>query len=481
MSELVFSGKYLVQSEMARGGMGIVYQAWDRSLERSVAIKQIHAHLSEDPSFCERFIREARAMASLKHENIVTIYEVQEHYRPQFFVMELFGTGNLRTLIQQPHRLPVRDIVGIGEAVSCALANAHARGIVHRDIKPANVLVDKQGKVKLTDFGIAAALDKASITTGQIIGTVEYMSPEQARGVKLDGRSDLWSLGIMLYEMVTGKTPFADTPNTAILGKLALEEQELLFDFPAETPSLFQNVIRDLLRRNPDERVPNAQSLQIQLHDILLTLPEGELSIETDETLIIPLQTPVGTTLQKESTRTVLLDDKTQLGTPHPLVHGMTLQDGHSLKQTTVIPEKPGSSWYRFIPLLAGGSTVAATVFVLVFYFWPSPPRPFPDAELSALLEKFQHSYERCDLDTLLSLSHMSESRTNNVKFMCTNYTGFRATIESLSETQDGATAVLALLSGTRKNGEIIPIDRLSRNNRLQIARHGQDWDKIVW
>jgi serine/threonine-protein kinase len=321
MPEQIFSGKYVVQDEIARGGMGVIYKALDRTLNRIVAIKKIHAHLSGDASFAERFLREARAMARLQHDNIVTIYSVEEDQQRQFLVMEFFGPSNLRTLIRQPHRLPIRDVVRIGHQLSFALAYAHAQSIIHRDIKPANVLIDKRGKAKLTDFGIAAALDEASITsTGQVIGTPEYMSPEQARGTKLDGRSDLYSLGIMLYEMVTGKPPYADTSKTAILGKLVFEQQELVLQFPPEVPSLLQGVVRDLLRRDPEERIPDADTLASQLHEILYTLPQtpsSAASTGSEPTIVsapiktsvdAPTRVPSATekTIIEPSTRTVL-------------------------------------------------------------------------------------------------------------------------------------------------------------------------------
>ena len=274
MPERILAGKYVVQSEIAKGGMGVIYKALDRTLNRVVAIKLVHAHLSGDSSFVERFLREARAMARLQHDNIVTIYDAVEDQGTQLLVMEYFQGSNLRMLTRNQPRLPLRDIVNITHQLASALAFAHAHGIIHRDIKPANVMVDKRGKTKLTDFGIAAALDEASITsTGQVIGTPEYMSPEQARGTTLDGRSDLYSVGIILYEMLTGKTPYAETSKTSILGKLAFDQQELLLSFPSNVPSLLQGVVRDLLRRQPDERIPDADTLTTQLHEILYTLP----------------------------------------------------------------------------------------------------------------------------------------------------------------------------------------------------------------
>jgi len=284
MAPQVFAGKYVVQEEIARGGMGVIYKALDRTIDRVVAIKLVHAHLSGDPSFAERFLREARAMGRLQHKNIVTIYAVEEERGTQFLVMEFCQGKNLRENIRKQTTLPARDVLNLAQQLASALAYAHTQGVIHRDIKPANVLVDPKGTAKLTDFGIAAALDEAALTSaGQVIGTPEYMSPEQARGGKVDGRSDLYSLGIVMYEMLTGRTPYAESSGTSILAKLAYDRDELALQFPAQLPSLIQGVVRDLLRRNPDERIADADTLASQLHELLYTLPQGSVTSAPDQ------------------------------------------------------------------------------------------------------------------------------------------------------------------------------------------------------
>ena len=414
MPPQIFSGKYIVQEEIARGGMGVIYKALDRTLNRIVAIKRIHAHLSGDPSFSERFLREARAMARIQHDNIVTIFAVEEDEGTQFLVMEFFGPTNLRTLIRQPHRLPAREVVRIGEQLSSALAYAHSQGIIHRDIKPANVLIDKRGKPKLTDFGIAAALDEASITsTGQVIGTPEYMSPEQARGVKVDGRSDLYSLGVMLYEMVNGKPPYGDSSKTAILGKLVFEQQELSLQFPHGTPSMLQGVIRDLLRRNPDERISDAETLANQLHEILYTLPHGQSVMpteETDATLVtsvkpLPREEPTKlvssqTQYRSEPAGRTILEEKTRLlsqppseprrGSEHPPLEGLDetsllpsqtpLSRPHNTpeQEATSSPRPRVSSSLPLVPLVGGGIVLVGAALALVLYLAKEPPVPTP-------------------------------------------------------------------------------------------------------
>jgi serine/threonine-protein kinase len=384
MPEQILAGKYVVQSEIAKGGMGVIYKALDRTLNRVVAIKLVHAHLSGDSSFVERFLREARAMARLQHDNIVTIYAVEENQGTQLLVMEYFRGSDLRVLTKNRPRFPIRDIVSIFHQLANALAFAHAHGIIHRDIKPANVMVDARGKAKLTDFGIAAALDEASITSaGQVIGTAEYMSPEQACGTKLDGRSDLYSVGIMLYEMLTGKTPYAESSKTSILGRLAFDQEELPLPFPSDIPSLLQGVVRDLLRRQPDERIPDADSLAAQLHEILHTLPaspaiptfsaseptilvsphsaahipdKGEADLPT---VLVPLESRVAPSMATERTR---------ISQP-TAAPGISIPS--HLEETTVLPARPRTSADSVTP-----PTPAA----------PVPPRSVPPPVQSSLL-----------------------------------------------------------------------------------------------
>ena len=165
MSQRVFAGKYEVQQEIAQGAMGIVYKALDQKLNRVVALKVVHPHLTSDTSFLQRFLREARAMARLQHDNIVTIYSVEQDQNTQFMVMEYFPGTNLHGRIQPHVGLPLTEALAITCQIAKALAYAHTHGIIHRDIKPANVLIGPDDRVKLTDFGIAAALDEAPLTT----------------------------------------------------------------------------------------------------------------------------------------------------------------------------------------------------------------------------------------------------------------------------------------------------------------------------
>ena len=262
MSGTTYSGKYEVQELIAQGGMGAVYKALDQKLNRIVALKVVHPHLSGDPSFLKRFLREARDMARLPHENIVTIFSVEQDQATHYLVMEYFPGTNLRDMISSHGAAPLWKAVNITRQIANALSYAHHHGIIHRDIKPANVLVGGNNRAKLTDFGIAAALDHAPLTsTGQIIGSLPYMPPEQARDATLDGRSDLYSLGMTFYELLTGVNPRRNLSNTVILGMLLSEDKMPPLEFPTSVPPEIQDVVNDLLKYRPTDRIQDADTL----------------------------------------------------------------------------------------------------------------------------------------------------------------------------------------------------------------------------
>jgi serine/threonine protein kinase/formylglycine-generating enzyme required for sulfatase activity len=287
----ILSGKYLIQEEVAKGGMGVIYKALDQTLHRLVAIKVIHEQFSGDSSFRERFLREARSMARLHHENIVTIFSVEEERGSSFLVMEYFPGTDLRTRMKEKKIFSVREGLDIALQIAHALAYVHAQGVIHRDIKPANILLDARGRVKLTDFGIAAALDEVAITgVGQIVGTPEYMSPEQAVGEDMDGRSDLYSLGIVLHEMLTGSTPFRNIAKNAILGKLSDPEYIIPVNFSKDIPSSLKAIVEDLVRREPQHRTPRAAILVNQLKECQASLPPP-VAAEDAPTIITHSQT----------------------------------------------------------------------------------------------------------------------------------------------------------------------------------------------
>ena len=269
MDPKTLAGKYEIQGEIARGGMGVMYKAVHTSLGRHVAIKVLHTQFAADPAFRKRFLREARAMARMDYDGIVRVFDVGEEEGSSFIVMEFVEGTDLKHLLLERGRIAPGETLTIAVQAADALAYAHARGVVHRDIKPGNIMIDAGGRVKIADFGIAAASDEISVTTtGQIIGTPEYMSPEQARGGPLDGRSDLYSLGMVLYQMLAGQTPFHGISAMAIVGKLVHDPEEFSLPFAADVPPAFQEIVRSLLRKRADDRLPDAKTLLARLRQV---------------------------------------------------------------------------------------------------------------------------------------------------------------------------------------------------------------------
>ncbi|GJL49605.1 MAG: hypothetical protein NPIRA01_08320 [Nitrospirales bacterium] len=280
MHSEIFSGKYHVQREIARGGMGTVYLAVDQTLHREVAIKLPHPHLNSDPKFVRKFLKEAQRMAQMNHENVIRIYEIEEDEGVHFIVMEYFPGQDLRQLLQNKGPLELSLALRIAISVTQGLVYAHKRELIHRDIKPGNVLLDNQYNVKIVDFGIAAALGESSTTmTSTLLGTPEYMSPEQIQGVQLTSSSDLYSLGMVLYEIVTGITPYKGLPYQTILLKLADDSFEPEYVFPTHVPSSLQFLIRGLTKKNPYDRLQDTtvvlETLRGYQHHPDFLLPAG--------------------------------------------------------------------------------------------------------------------------------------------------------------------------------------------------------------
>ena len=204
-------GHYEIIDEIAAGGQATVYRARDLTLGRIVALKVLHPHLARDAQFRERFLREARTAASLTHSNVVTVFEVGEEAGQLFLAME-YLPSSLHDMVEERGALGAEEAIDITRQVARALQAAHDRGIVHRDMKPHNILLTAEGLPKVSDFGIARATEFATMTAaGAVIGTPQYMSPEQAKGESVDIRSDLYSLGIVLYELLTGHTSLEGT------------------------------------------------------------------------------------------------------------------------------------------------------------------------------------------------------------------------------------------------------------------------------
>jgi eukaryotic-like serine/threonine-protein kinase len=256
-------GHYDVQEVLGRGGFGVVLKAFDRKLERLVAIKLMNAEMAATSPARKRFLREARAAAAVRHENVVQIYTVEEG-PPPYLVMEYIPGGSLQDRLQSEGPLPVDAVLDISTQIARGLAAAHAMNLVHRDIKPANILL-KQGSdtpVRITDFGLARAADDASLSqSGTVAGTPMYMAPEQACGESFDHRADLFSLGSVMYQMVTGRPPFRAPSSVAVLKRVVEETPRPIAEIIPETPDWLIAVITTLHQKKAVDRFQSAREV----------------------------------------------------------------------------------------------------------------------------------------------------------------------------------------------------------------------------
>jgi len=288
-------GPYEVRGLLGKGGAGAVYLAEEPSLERRVAVKTLPAHLADDADVVARFQREARALAQLRHPNLVHIYTVGEHEGRPYFAMEYVRGYTLRSVVKNAGRFPPERAIHITAQVLSALDKVHGAGIVHRDVKSGNIIIDEDGRAVLMDFGLARREQDARLTADHtVLGTPEYMSPEQAKGAAVDTRADLYSLGIVLYEMLTGSPPFR--------GKSAFEvlRQHIEASVPAPSAAApggspeLDAVVARAVAKAPEDRYPSARDMGTALSEVhpdpaLAGLLEGA---ETEPTVRTALSRP---------------------------------------------------------------------------------------------------------------------------------------------------------------------------------------------
>ena len=266
MNTTLLGNRYRLGERIATGGMGAVYRAVDETLGRQVAVKALRRELADDPSFLERFRREARAAAGLSHPGVASVYDYGEHGGQPFIVMELVDGETLAERVAARGRLPWQEAFAIGEQVAAALAAAHAHGLVHRDVKPANILLGRDGRAKVTDFGIAQAAQTATLTrTGMVLGSANYVAPEQAKGGHVGPAADLYSLGCVLFEAVTGETPYRGGNAVAIatqhVSAPVPDPRERRPELPPEAAEL---IIR-ALQKQPAGRFPSGAAMAAAL------------------------------------------------------------------------------------------------------------------------------------------------------------------------------------------------------------------------
>src|ERR671933_1066647 len=273
MSALVgtqLNGRYRLDARWGAGGMATVYRAFDATLERKVAIKLMHREIASDSGQLERFRREARSVAQLSHPHIVGVIDAGEDEGRPYIVFEYVEGETLKERIRRLGRLPVDEAIAYAIEIARALGAAHARHIVHRDVKPQNVLIDEEGSAKVTDFGIARSLDEEGLTAdGRVLGTTDYVSPEQALGHDVNGQSDLYSLGIVLYEMLTGDVPFHGENQVSVAMKHVREDMPDLQSRRPEASATLASVLDRMTDKDLGRRYPDVPTLVTDLEEAL--------------------------------------------------------------------------------------------------------------------------------------------------------------------------------------------------------------------
>ncbi len=309
MSNRLLDNRYELRQRVGSGGMAEVWEGFDHNLSRRIAIKMLHSHLAADPTVLARFRSEAQAAARLTHPTIVAIYDTVGAQDDDAIIMEFVEGRDLRTILNERPTLAAADAAEVGMQIAGALGHAHQNGIVHRDVKPANILVRPDRRVKLSDFGIAKALDEVGHTeTGALIGTVKYLAPEQIEGNPVDGRTDLYALSTVLYEMLCGQVPFAATDLMGAMERLRKDPpsaRELRPDLPLALDAFLQRG----LARNPDDRYDNAEQWSSALKEAM----SSSLVTEDGDLTVVDARTPASIPLSQS-------DFTHAVSTPAPLV-----------------------------------------------------------------------------------------------------------------------------------------------------------------
>ncbi len=263
---VLFGGRYEILGVLGQGGMGAVYKARDRELDRLIALKVIRPELATDPAILQRFKQELILSRNITHKNVVRIYDLGEAEGVRFISMEYVDGEDLRTILRRAGKLPPREAIAIIEQVCRALDAAHSEGVIHRDLKPQNIMRDQHGRIVVMDFGLARSLGESGLTqTGALVGTLEYMSPEQALGSQLDQRSDIFSVGLIFFELLTGKAPYKADTAIASLMKRTREEAQSASDIDSSVPKSLSAIVSRCLEREPANRYHSAVELLQQL------------------------------------------------------------------------------------------------------------------------------------------------------------------------------------------------------------------------
>ena len=388
-------GRYIIDSEIGRGAMGVVFKATDSVLQRTVAVKTVNMAMEKDHAdkYEARFYQEARAAGALNHPNIVTVYDAGKAGDVVYMAMEYIQGVELRSLLVEGQSMGVSQAISIAAQVAEGLGYAHAQGVVHRDIKPANIMVVSDGPVKITDFGIARMRASADLTqTGVMLGSPKYMSPEQVIGKRADHRSDIFSLGVILYEMLIGAAPFAGENVTALMYQIVNFAPPAPSSVNRQVPEMLDFVVAKVLAKPLEERYQDARELAKDLREceralsgpVATTLagrPAGLASGTQHEFLDTRAKTVV---LGQSLTRSRQMDnapEKTAEQTGAPPARGVSNSfDSHEATQRLAsltgastppvtatqavhaVPHPPRAGWRRRDWLLVGGAALAGLI-----------------------------------------------------------------------------------------------------------------------
>ena len=361
----LIGARYRLERRVGQGGMAEVWLANDISLNRKVAVKLMKAHHDDDRIVTERFQREAQLSAALNHPNIVTVYDVVEDAGRQAVIMEFVDGMTLREVLDKHHRLSPALTIHIGMAVASALHAAHANGLVHRDIKPANILLTSAGRVLLADFGIAKALDgkESDLTSENIMmGTAKYLSPEQVRGKKLDGRADIYSLGLVMYECLAGRVPFlGESDVDTALARVQNDPPDLMKIRPTLGPALAQ-VIHQMLAKEPGGRQPNGEAVRAELYKI------REIGVDGTPTGLTPARGQTGPIDSPRNPAAVSTPtDKTPVIPGEPVISGPTQRptsQTHSQTPSQTQTKTQPKTTKKASPRIAPSTVLAAAMLI---------------------------------------------------------------------------------------------------------------------
>jgi serine/threonine-protein kinase len=354
--DTLFDGRYRIQRKLGAGGMADVYLAEDQELGRRVAIKILNGRHANDDQFIERFRREAKNAAALNHPNIVSIYDRGEAEDTYYIAMEYLDGRTLKELIVSRGAAPINVAIEYARQILSALRFAHRHGIVHRDIKPHNVLVDGEGRVKVTDFGIARAGTSQMTETGSIVGTAQYLSPEQARGGEVDPRSDLYSLGVVLYELLTGKTPFEGETPVEIAMKHLSNTPKPPSKLRQDVPPELDMVVLRALAKNPDDRYQSADEMEADLERVARGANVAAATVDTATQVLRRPQTAAAVESATAATMIAAPPSTRAAGVPPTVV-----EDEEEYREGG--PDRPLWPW-----LVAAGFVIAA--IVAGFFVW---------------------------------------------------------------------------------------------------------------